>query len=780
MGLIPQLTDAGKSMMIKAMTGQKLNFTMVKLGNAEAPSNVQDGDYWYDTENIALYRYSESWRASENDIIIGTTAPAEAKEGSFWYNPSSGTLYRCSNGWVSQSATITCSTVAPASPSIGDYWYDTANAIFYIYRSVWNNLTTKTITCGDAEPPAPVTGDYWYNTLKYVLNICTASWMESGNNMTVSDTEPANPVDGDYWYDTVNSTLKRCTQNLSEDNELVMAWTEDVSHTLTVSASAPGNPGSGDWWYDTSTETLYEYSVTWAEDTTRTFSYGSAAPTNPTDGDWWYDTSLHEYGPAWVPDSSQEFTYGAAAPNSPAHGDWWFDSDNRILRAYGVVWTVDTSTVFTYSAMEPGVGYGGDLWYDFGSQVLMEYISGWIRDTDRTFTYSATSPTEAATGDWWYSTADMLLYEYSGTSWVVSNVDITCSVSQPNTADALTDLINPLMEADIIEIVKGSNYVSLTVALSNNDLAEGFKWSETGVFATIDDSSPELYAYCDAGDLYDYIPDNTSGRTINETFTLLVIVGDADNVSATIGEGALYATKVALAEHTRNTENPHNVTAEQVGLGNVVNKAPSDMEISFETTDPTLKELTSGEKLSSLFSKLKAAVSALISHIKANNPHSITCAKIGAAAESHSHNVSSITGTLPISKGGTGVTSLDALASALSSKLNAASGGMVFGWYTGNGTVKRLIPLDFTPSAVFVCNGRGMVGDDIDGLCGGLAVGNRGLRVRSCTAVSHEYSWSDLHTGLLITTNGFYVNYNSTYKIATNKSAETYRYIAFK
>ncbi|MCD8198385.1 MAG: hypothetical protein LUE24_14695 [Lachnospiraceae bacterium] len=780
MSLIPQLTDAGKAMMVKAMTGQTLNFTLVKLGNAEAPSSVADGDYWYDMENNALYRYTESWQTSSSAIVVSDTAPSDAEEGSFWYNSTTGVLYVCSNGWVSQSVTITCSTVAPTSPSLGDYWYDTANAIFYVYKSIWNSQTTATLTVGDEEPTNPVTGDYWYSTLKYLLYVCTAVWTEETSNITISEEEPSDPSDGDYWYDTANSLLKKCSLDLDEDGESVATWSEDTTNTITVSDTAPDSPASGDWWYDTASDVLHEYDVTWDEDTAHNFSYGDTTPTDPEDGDWWYDTELHEYGPAWAPDSNQEFTYGAAAPDNPAIGDWWFDSDNKILRAYGIVWATDTTTIFTYSATEPGVGYDGDLWYDYGAEVLMEYVSGWIQDTDRTFTYSDSSPVEAATGDWWYSTSDLLLYEYSGTSWVASNVSITCSISQPNTADALTDLLNPLMECEITEILQGSNYVSLTFVLTNSDLEEGFKWCETGVFASVDDGDAELYAYCDAGELYDYIPDNTSGRVITTTFTLLVMVGDAESVTATIGEGALYATKAALSEHIRDTDNPHNTTADQVGLGNVENVAPSDMKITFDDTVSTVSELASGETTASLFSKLKAAVSALITHLKASNPHSITCTKIGAAASSHTHTLSSLSGTLPASMGGTGVTSLDALASALSSKISTTSSDMVFGWYTGDGTVKRLISLDFTPSAVFVCNGRGMVGDDVDGLCGGLAVGNRGLRIRSCTAVNHEYSWSDNHTGLMIGTNGFYVSYNASYNIMTNKSSETYRYIAFK
>ena len=165
------------------------------------------------------------------------------------------------------------------------------------------------------------------------------------------------------------------------------------------------------------------------------------------------------------------------------------------------------------------------------------------------------------------------------------------------------------------------------------------------------------------------------------------------------------------------------------------------MTVNF-TEAAKLEDVKTGEKLSTLFGKIKKAISTLILHLKAENPHQITASKISAAAANHAHYVSGV--------------------------------------FTGNGTQKRLISLDFTPSAVILCNGRGMTGDDIDGVCGGIAVGAHGLRSRQCTVVSHETTWSNSDTALLITTNGFYVNYYSSTKVSTNKSGETYRYIAFK
>ena len=68
----------------------------------------------------------------------------------------------------------------------------------------------------------------------------------------------------------------------------------------------------------------------------------------------------------------------------------------------------------------------------------------------------------------------------------------------------------------------------------------------------------------------------------------------------------------------------------------------------------------------------------------------------GKAASSHTHPVDNITGVLPVSKGGTGQTSLTALMSAM------GAGKIVVGTYTGNGNESMTINLGFTPKAVLL------------------------------------------------------------------------------
>lgn len=71
------------------------------------------------------------------------------------------------------------------------------------------------------------------------------------------------------------------------------------------------------------------------------------------------------------------------------------------------------------------------------------------------------------------------------------------------------------------------------------------------------------------------------------------------------------------------------VTKEAVGLGNVPNVGTNDQTPTY-TEASALATLTSGEKLSATFGKIKLAITNLINHIaNKSNPHSVTKSQIG-------------------------------------------------------------------------------------------------------------------------------------------------------
>ena len=89
-------------------------------------------------------------------------------------------------------------------------------------------------------------------------------------------------------------------------------------------------------------------------------------------------------------------------------------------------------------------------------------------------------------------------------------------------------------------------------------------------------------------------------------------IADAKNQLSDVNSKAVHA-ETSIEEHSRAT-NPHNVTALQVGLGNVPNVATNDQTPTY-TESSTLATLTSGEKLSIAFGKIKKAITDLMSHL---------------------------------------------------------------------------------------------------------------------------------------------------------------------
>ena len=203
----------------------------------------------------------------------------------------------------------------------------------------------------------------------------------------------------------------------------------------------------------------------------------------------------------------------------------------------------------------------------------------------------------------------------------------------------------------------GETVVILHAAFSNAGVTAAYRATELGVYCRDpDDSTAELlYAYeYTAPAEADYIPAGGTNRGVEIQREIAVYIGEATNV--TVYVAGSYVTPQELALHTGNTQNPHQVTKEQVGLGNVPNVATNDQTPTYAEA-ASLEEMASGETLAEAFGKIEKAVKELIAHIGtlAQNAHGETPASIGAAAANHNHSASEITtGILSTARGGTG------------------------------------------------------------------------------------------------------------------------------
>lgn len=160
-----------------------------------------------------------------------------------------------------------------------------------------------------------------------------------------------------------------------------------------------------------------------------------------------------------------------------------------------------------------------------------------------------------------------------------------------------------------------------------------------------------------------------------------------DTALAKLADGKMDATagQTALANHTNSKSNPHGVTAAQAGAA-----ATSHSHAATNITSGTLAIARGGTGnttgLAASATKLATART-----VRTN------LASTGTASFNGTVNIApGVTGTLPVANGGTGLTTLTALATAL----NVPT--IVTGTYTGDKAESRTIHLGFTPTAVLL------------------------------------------------------------------------------
>ncbi|MDH6483977.1 hypothetical protein, partial [Paenibacillus sp. PastH-2] len=90
------------------------------------------------------------------------------------------------------------------------------------------------------------------------------------------------------------------------------------------------------------------------------------------------------------------------------------------------------------------------------------------------------------------------------------------------------------------------NKVTVGTVLRNADVTTGFYWREVGLFAQDPDAGEILYAYANAGVTADYIPPGGGSDIIEKQFDVVVVVGTAANISATIDQSLVFAKKSEL------------------------------------------------------------------------------------------------------------------------------------------------------------------------------------------------------------------------------------------
>ncbi len=182
---------------------------------------------------------------------------------------------------------------------------------------------------------------------------------------------------------------------------------------------------------------------------------------------------------------------------------------------------------------------------------------------------------------------------------------------------SMTELIKPLGELPIVKKIIKGNTILISTEFTNEVkgiLLDTFYLSEVGLFAklqnedgTDDIDNPEVLV----GYAFDSPGDKISGGVLTEfVINFPMTVAASENIVVEISSIAyalqkdLEETYLKLNEHTEDTNNPHNVTKSQVGLGNVPNVATNDQTPTF-TEASTRSNINSGEPMKIILGKIK-------------------------------------------------------------------------------------------------------------------------------------------------------------------------------
>ena len=197
----------------------------------------------------------------------------------------------------------------------------------------------------------------------------------------------------------------------------------------------------------------------------------------------------------------------------------------------------------------------------------------------------------------------MVVAALNGDSITFTRAVIGNTATEPAHPEQLSDVVSPMVTASFTAITEGDNFVTLAAVFDNLEVETGAYASELGLYAKDENDNEHLYAYTYVGENADYIPAHDSGRTVQIQMTIVVAVGDAEDVDAVLVDAAAYATREEFEAHINDQNNPHEVTKEQVGLGLVENNHFVDNDIVVDELT-TAANVATGDTLREAMSKI--------------------------------------------------------------------------------------------------------------------------------------------------------------------------------
>ena len=180
-------------------------------------------------------------------------------------------------------------------------------------------------------------------------------------------------------------------------------------------------------------------------------------------------------------------------------------------------------------------------------------------------------------------------------------------------------------------VTKTNETIKIGVLFSNAGLSAGYSMTQLGIYAKGSTGSEVLFAISQSTTGKE-VPAESAMPSWSLVHNFYIKLNNDVKMTATVdpeGYVTFETMQAAFNTHTGNKSNPHSVTKSQVGLGNVPNVATNDQTPTYSDTT-TLVTLSSGEKISIAFAKIKLAITTLINHLaNKSNPHGVTKSQVG-------------------------------------------------------------------------------------------------------------------------------------------------------
>lgn len=169
--------------------------------------------------------------------------------------------------------------------------------------------------------------------------------------------------------------------------------------------------------------------------------------------------------------------------------------------------------------------------------------------------------------------------------------------------NSMTDLVKPVLEANIITGTLANNSYTVQANITNNGLGEGFYWTEIGLYAKDGKGNDVLYAYSSTTEGTDYIPAMSESAYMKRV-KIAIVVANATNITF-VKDGETYIDTLTFNEQIDSIKaslSDINSRLEDCATTDDLDKVRQDLTEEIGEVSKTLENLEKevGEQLASI------------------------------------------------------------------------------------------------------------------------------------------------------------------------------------